>query len=110
MEWDRFKDNRFTYHIPGAENYADVASRIKPFIERLLRDHEGQEVLIVGHRVVNRLLIGMLMDYPLEKVLKIEQTNDCLYLIQRNVEAKVFHYIDGEIKEGLVLVGQEVIL
>jgi len=110
MEWDRFKDNRFTYHIPGAENYADVASRIKPFIERLLRDHESQEVLVVGHRVVNRLLIGMLMDYPLENVLKIEQTNDCLYLIQRNVEAKVFHYIDGEIKEGLVLVGQEVIL
>jgi broad specificity phosphatase PhoE len=110
MEWDRFKDNRFTYHIPGAENYADVADRIRPFIERLLRDHESQEVLVVGHRVVNRLLIGMLMDYPLEKVLKIEQTNDCLYLIQRNVEAKVFHYIDGEIKEGLVLVGQEVIL
>jgi broad specificity phosphatase PhoE len=110
MEWDRFKDNRFTYHIPGAENYADVASRIKPFIERLLRDHESQEVLVVGHRVVNRLLIGMLMDYPLENVLKIEQTNDCLYLIQRNVEAKVFHYIDGEIKEGLALVGQEVIL
>ena len=52
----------------------------------------------------------MLMEYPQEKVLKIEQTNDMLYLVQRNSEAKVFHYIDGEIKEGLVLIGQEVIL
>jgi broad specificity phosphatase PhoE len=110
MEWDRFKDNRFAYRIPGAENYADVADRVRPFKERLLRNHEGQEVLIVGHRVVNRLLIGMLMEYPQEKVLKIEQTNDMLYLIQRNGEAKIFHYIDGEIKEGLVLIGQEVIL
>jgi broad specificity phosphatase PhoE len=109
-EWDRFKDNRFSYRIPGAENYADVANRIRPFEERLLENHEGREVLIVGHRVVNRLLIGMLMDYPLENVLKIEQTNDCLYLIQRNVESKIFHYIDGKIKEGLVLVGQEVIV
>ena len=109
-EWERFKDNRFVYRIPGAENYADVSNRIKPFMERLLRDHEGQEVLVVGHRVVNRLLIGMLMNYPQEKVLEIEQTNDMLYLVKKNGEAQIFYYMDGQIKEGLVLVGQEVIL
>ena len=109
-EWNRFKDNRFTYRIPGAENYADVSNRVRPFMERLLREHKGEEVLIVGHRVVNRLLIGMLMQYPVEKVLKIEQTNDMLYLIQKNGEAKIYHYIDGQIREGLVLVAQEVIL
>ena len=103
-EWERFKDDRFMYRIPGAENYADVANRIKPFAQKLLRAHEGHEVLIVGHRVVNRLLIGMLMEYPVEKVFKIEQTNDMLYLIQRNGEAKIFHYVDGEAREGLVLI------
>jgi broad specificity phosphatase PhoE len=109
-EWERFKDDRFNYRIPGAENYTDVANRIKPFIEKALRNHEGEEVLIVGHRVVNRLLIGMLMEFPLEWVLKIEQTNDCLYLVQRNDELKVFHYMNGKIRKGLVLVGEEVIL
>jgi broad specificity phosphatase PhoE len=109
-EWRRFKDDRFNYRIPGAENYTDVANRIKPFIEKTLRDHEGQEVLIVGHRVVNRLLIGTLMEFPIEWVLKIEQTHDCLYLIQRSDEAKVFHYIDGKVREGILLVGEEVIL
>jgi broad specificity phosphatase PhoE len=110
MEWDRFKDDRFAYRIPGAENYADVADRIRPFEETLLQNHEGQEVLIVGHRVVNRLLIGMLMEFPQEKVLKIEQTNELLYLVKRNGESKIYHYIDGEIKEGLVFIRQEVIL
>jgi broad specificity phosphatase PhoE len=109
-EWERFKDDRFNYRIPGAENYTDVANRIKPFVEKTLRDHEGEEVLIVGHRVVNRLLIGMLMKYPLEWVLKIEQTHDCLYLIQRNDEAKVFHYVNGKIREGILFIGEEVIL
>jgi broad specificity phosphatase PhoE len=109
-EWERFKDDRFTYTIPGGENDTDVANRIKPFIEKALRNHEGEEVLIVGHRVVNRLLIGMLMEFPLEWVLKIEQTNDCLYLVQRNDESKVFHYMNGKIREELVLVGEEVIL
>ena len=109
-EWERFKDDRFNYRIPGAENYTDVANRIKPFIEKTLRDHEGEEVLIVGHRVVNRLLIGILMEFPLERVLKIEQTHDCLYLIQRNDEAKVFHYVNGKIREGILFIGEEVIL
>jgi broad specificity phosphatase PhoE len=109
-EWERFKDDRFNYRIPGAENYTDVANRIKPFLDRILQRHGGEEVLIVGHRVVNRLLIGMLMGYPLEWVLKIEQTNDCLYLIQRNDEVKIFHYINGRAGEGILLIGEEVIL
>ncbi len=109
-EWERFRDHRFTYHIPGGENYTDVAIRIRPFMERILRNHEGQEVLIVGHRVVNRLMIGMLLEYPLEWVLYIEQTNDCIYLVQKSDEVKVFHYVNGQIREGILLVGEEVTL
>jgi len=109
-EWERFKDDRFNYRIPGAENYTDVANRIKPFIEKTLSDHEGEEVLIVGHRVVNRLLIGMLLDLPPDTVLKIEQTHDCLYQIQRGHETKVFHYLNGKVNEGILLVGEEVVL
>jgi len=52
----------------------------------------------------------MLMNYPQEKVLEIEQTNDMLYLVKKNGEAKIFYYMDGQIREGLVLVSQEVIL
>jgi len=110
IEWERFKENRLTYHIPGAENYTDVANRLRPFMERILRNHNGQEILIVGHRGANRMLIGMLLGCPLERALKIEQPNECLYLIQRNGEAKVSHYMDGEIKEGLLFEGHEVIL
>jgi len=109
-EWEQFKDDRFNYRIPGAENYTDVANRVRPFVERILEDHQGQEVLVIGHRVVNRLLIGMFLEFPLERVLKIEQTHDCLYLIQRNGETKVFHYMNGKMGEGVVLVGEEVIL
>lgn len=109
-EWERFKDDRFNYRIPGAENYTDVANRVRPFVRRILINHQGQEVLVIGHRVVNRLLIGMFLEFPLEWVLKIEQTHDCLYLIQKNDETRVFHYLNGNIREGLVTVGEEVIL
>ncbi len=108
QEWDRFKEDRFSYRIPGAENYADVSNRLKPFVERVLCEHEGEEILIVGHRVVNRLLIGLFSNIPLEKTLKIEQTHDCLYLIERNERIRVFHCLNGEVKEGFLLVSGEV--
>jgi alpha-ribazole phosphatase len=110
MEWERFKENRLTYHIPGAENYTDVANRVRPFKEKILRDHQNQEILIVAHRGVNRMLLGLLLEYSLEEGLKIEQTNECLYLIERNGESKVSYYMDGEAREGLLLVGQNAIL
>jgi len=109
-QWNRFKDDRFSYRIPGSENYTDVANRLKSFMEKVLHQHEEEEILIVGHRVVNRLLIGMFLGFPLEETLKIEQTNDCLYLIERNEKIRVFHYLDGEVREGLLLVGQEISL
>jgi broad specificity phosphatase PhoE len=99
-EWERFKENRFTYRIPGAENFTDVATRLKPFKERILRDHTGQEILIIGHMIVNRFLIGMLLEYPLEEIQRVEQHNGFVYLVERNGEARVSHIIDGEIREG----------
>lgn len=109
-EWERFRENRLTYRIPGAENYADVSNRVRPFKERILREHEGQEILIVAHRGVNRMLVGLLMELSMEEALTIEQTNDCLYLIERNGKPRVNHYLNGEVREGLLLVGQPVLL
>jgi hypothetical protein len=51
----------------------------------------------------------MLLEYPLEWVLNIEQTNDCIYLIQKNDEVRVFHYVNGKAREGILLVGGEAI-
>ena len=109
-EWERFKEDRFSYRIPQAENYSDVAIRVKPFAERILQIHQNEEILIVGHRVVNQILIGMLLGCTWEKVLKLQQTNDCIYLIERNGETRVFHTLDGEMKEGFLLLKKDILL
>ena len=105
-EWERFKENRFTYRIPGGENYTDVMNRIRPFVETILQSHRGEEILIVGHRVVNQMLIGLLMDYPPQEMLKMQQSNGCFYLVQKNGEPKVFYPANGEMREGFLLGAQ----
>jgi broad specificity phosphatase PhoE len=99
-EWERFKENRFGYRMPDAENYTDVLNRVRPFAEKILQTHQGKEILIVGHRVVNQMLIGVLTNYPLKEMLKMQQSNGCFYLVKKNGETKVFHYLHGEVREG----------
>ena len=105
-EWEKFKKDRYTYHLPQAENYTDVTNRVRPFLEKILHLHQEEEILIVGHRVVNQMMMGVLLELPPEKILKVQQGNDCLYLIHRNDETKVFHYINGETGEGLLIESQ----
>ena len=109
-EWERVREDRLIYHVPGAENYTDVSNRVKPFKVEILGDHQGQEILIVAHRGVNRMLLGLLLEFSLEEALEIEQTNDCLYLIERNGSPGASYYLNGEIREGFLLVGQVAIL
>ena len=102
-EWERFKENRFGYRIPGGENYTDVTDRIRPFVETVLQNHRGEEILVVGHRVVNQMLIGLLMDCPPEEMLTMQQSNGCFYLVEKNGEPKVFYPANGEMREGFLL-------
>ncbi len=101
-EWERFKEDRFTYRIPGGENYTDVLNRIKPFAETILYNREEKEILVVGHRVVNQTLIGILMDYPREEMLKIQQSNGCFYLVEKNGHPRVFYPANGGMREGFL--------
>jgi broad specificity phosphatase PhoE len=101
-EWQRYREQRLTFRIPGGETYLDVLARVTPFAEKITAMHEGEEILVVGHRGSNRMLIAALLDYPLEEAVKIDQANDCIYLVERNGGAKVSRFIHGRAIDGLL--------
>jgi probable phosphoglycerate mutase len=47
--------------IPGGESGASVLKRALEAIGQIVREHDGQSVLIVSHKATNRLLISQLM-------------------------------------------------
>lgn len=46
-----------TVHIPGGENLDDVRNRIVAGLDEVVERHAGQSVALVGHTVVNRVLL-----------------------------------------------------
>jgi len=46
-----------TVHVPGGESLEDVRNRVVSALDRVIERHPGQTVAMVGHTVVNRVLL-----------------------------------------------------
>ncbi len=73
--------------FPNGENLLDVAKRIRPVIQELVDKHQGEEIVVVAHGGVNRIIMLDAIGAPLESLFSIEQDFGCLNSID--------YYADG---------------
>ncbi|KAF3941705.1 6-phosphofructo-2-kinase [Dactylella cylindrospora] len=84
---------RYRYPGPGGESYLDVIHRLKEIIIEVERttDH----VLIVGHRVIARVLLGYYTGQPRDKVANLDVPLGMVFSLEPRpygVELKAFKY------------------
>ncbi len=87
-EWQARLDDIVNYRVPGGENLLDLRSRVMPVINGIVDRHRGEEVLVVGHGGVNRLILLEAIGAPLAALFNIEQKYCCLNIID--------YYADGK--------------
>ena len=73
--------------FPNGENLVDVAMRIRPVMQELVEKHQGEEIVVVAHGGVNRIILLDAIGAPLESLFSIEQDFGCLNSID--------YYADG---------------
>jgi probable phosphoglycerate mutase len=59
----------------GGENLGAVRARVVPVIERLVEGHPGETLLVIGHGVVNRVLLAHWLGLPLGFARRLPQDN-----------------------------------
>ncbi|HTI49402.1 MAG TPA: histidine phosphatase family protein [Planctomycetaceae bacterium] len=82
-EHQRFLDNPAEQPYLGGESYGDVFRRAHPVIDRLLDQHAGEEIVVVAHNVVNRVLTAHLLGLEIRQAQALHQGNGCINLIRR---------------------------
>jgi alpha-ribazole phosphatase len=87
MEWQARLSDLVNYRVPRGENLLDVEARIMPVIAEIVERHKGQEILVVGHGGVNRIVLLNAIGAPLAGMFNIEQNYGCLNIID--------YYADG---------------
>lgn len=69
------------YRVPEGENVLDVHRRVMPVIDEIVERHRGEEVLVVAHGGVNRIILLNAIGAPFSSLFALEQTYCCLNII-----------------------------
>jgi len=87
-QWQARLDDIVHYRVPGGESLLDMAERVREAIREILAAHPGEEVLVVAHGGVNRVILLDAIGASLDRLFHIEQTFGCLNVID--------YYPDGK--------------
>jgi broad specificity phosphatase PhoE len=74
--------------VPRGENLLDVEARVMPVITEIVSRHRGQEVLVVAHGGVNRVILLNAIGAPLKGMFNIEQNYGCHNIIDYHADGR----------------------
>jgi alpha-ribazole phosphatase len=86
-EWRARLADLVNYRVPGGESLLDLSNRVMPLITEIANRYTGEEVLVVAHGGVNRVILLNAVGAPLSSMFRIEQDYGCLNIID--------YYADG---------------
>jgi alpha-ribazole phosphatase/probable phosphoglycerate mutase len=87
-QWQARLDDIVRYRVPGGESLLDLAERVRPTIAGIVATHPGEEVLVIGHGGVNRVILLDAIGAPLDRLFHIEQAYGCLNIIDYFADGK----------------------
>jgi len=87
--------NLETFRIPGGESIMDMNDRAIPKLKELIEQHRGQEMVLVCHGALNRVILADALRLPLAQLLRIEQEYGCLNIIEYTPTWTVVKLING---------------
>jgi len=95
-QWQARLDDLVNYRVPGGENLLDLAARALPVLREIVAAHRGENVLVVGHGGMNRVLLLDAIGAPLSALFNIEQSYACLNIIDYYEDGKaVVNLLNG---------------
>ncbi len=81
-EFEAWASNPLKYSPIGGENTLEVKDRVINALDKILADHDGDNIVIVAHGGVNRIILCHIMGIPLENIFRIEQGFAAINIIE----------------------------
>ncbi|MEV0901946.1 histidine phosphatase family protein [Actinoplanes sp. NPDC049802] len=69
----RAEAGEFEYAPPGGESFADIAIRLKSFLDDVHADHAGKRVIVVAHDAVVLMMRAVIEQLSWDEVLEVER-------------------------------------
>jgi alpha-ribazole phosphatase len=69
------------FRIEGGESLEDMADRVNPAFDEIVKANQGGRVCIVAHAGVNRIILTKVMGAPLDYIFRLDQAYAALNVI-----------------------------
>jgi len=82
-----------TFQADGGETYPQLQARVIPKYEEIVARHPNDQIAMVCHGGVNRVILGHLLGIPIDKIFRVHQDYAALNIIQYYDQEPVVEYI-----------------
>ena len=82
LEFDAWAGNPLRFSPMGGESTVEVKERVIDALDKILNTHEKEQIAIVSHGGVIRIMLCHFLGIPLENIFRIEQDYGALNIIE----------------------------
>ena len=84
------------YQAPGeGESIESLSERVMSCFRGILEDQKGNDIVLVGHGAVNRVILCHALDLDLSRMFKIHQDYGCLNIVDYFSDSTLVRMING---------------
>jgi alpha-ribazole phosphatase len=95
-ELEKRKEDIANYRPPGGgESMRDLSDRVMPFFSKILESQKGNDILMVAHGGVNRVILCNALGLDLRNIFNIQQEYGCLNIIDYSPDGALVRLING---------------
>ncbi|MDP2156684.1 MAG: histidine phosphatase family protein [Nitrospirota bacterium] len=94
-EFSAWAGNPLSFSPIGGETTLGVRDRVMKVINDIVEQHAGEEVAVVAHGGVNRIILCHILGMPLENIFRIEQDYTALNVIEFWEKYPVLKLLNG---------------
>lgn len=87
--WQQWQQGKETICVPGGESFPAFEERVRCCWRAIAQANAGGVLLVVGHRSVNRVLLGVLLGWPREQYLALPIRHKYLYEIRPGAQPSI---------------------
>jgi alpha-ribazole phosphatase len=99
-EFEAWARNPLRHSPVGGENTEEVKERVVKALDIIMADHTGDNIAVVAHGGVNRIILCHILGMPLENIFRIEQDYAAVNIIEFWEKYPVVQLINGNAALG----------
>lgn len=100
QQLEKRMQNTEAFQVEGGETFEQLKGRVVPCFEKIIARHPNEQIALVCHGGVNRVVLSHLLEVPIKRIFRIKQDYAALNIIQYYGDEPVVELVGGATRQA----------